>query len=233
MKKTFILFLTIAIALILIFFSLIYVTFNGIPWKKGQVAKELEQYVETKYNTDVELVEHFYDFKFGSYGATFQGQEGQSTFTFTAEKVDRDHYLDYYVEELWRSQLKKDTEPIIKAYKNRLSIKSYDYLFIYGIANDLQIKGENIPNYKEVDSELNLLIELNHPWNEDLKEQDISETYAFITELKKNGIDNIGLTVNYKFQEGNQGKDYRIMIDPGEFNNIQAPSDIEKYLVEL
>ena len=115
-----------------------------------------------------------------------------------AEKMGSGNYLDYYVEELWTSQLKEDSEPIIKQSFKSLPIESYDYIFIYGIADELQIKSDNIPNYKKVNSKLDLVLRLQDYWSEETKEKGINETYTLIQELKKKGIDNIGLTIYYK-----------------------------------
>ena len=235
MKKTTIIFLSIGLAAIITFAGFIYISFNGVPWKKTQVAQELEQYIEKKYNTDVEVVEKYYNFKDGSYAATFKGQVDNIEFTFNTEKTSSGNYSDYYVEGLWASQLRADSEPIIKQYFNSLSIESTDYHFIYGIADVLKIQSNDIPNYKTVNSDLSLVLHLNDYFSEDTKNKGISETYTLIQQLKMKGIDNIGVFINYKMteEEIKMGRNYRIFIEPGELKNIQTEEDIENYLIEL
>ena len=235
MKKTTIIFLSIGLAVIIAVAGFIYVTFNGVPWKKTQVVQELEQYIENKYNTDVEVVDSYYNFKFSSYGATFKGQDDQIEFTFETEKTNSGNYLDYYVEGLWAGQLREDSEPLVKQSFNHLSIESFDYHFIYGIADELQIKSDNIPNYKAVDSQLSLAINLNDYFNEETKEKGIRATYSLIQQLKKKEIDNIAVFINYNLtsEEKKIGKNYRIFIDVGYLKHIKTEEDLEIYLVEL
>ena len=142
--------------------------------------------------------------------------------------------MDYYVEELWTSQLKKESYPIIKRSFKSLPIESYDSNFIYGIADELQIKSDNIPNYKKVNSKLGLVLRLQDYWNEETKNKGINETYTLIQEFKKKGIDDIGLIVNYKLREGEQemGHIYRVFIEAGDLKKVHTREDVEKYLIE-
>lgn len=224
---------TIKIILLIVFTGIIgigfyaYTSFNGVPWKKAQVAKELERYIEDQYNTDVEVVDKFYDFKFDHYGAEFKGTHDETEFIFRAEKTFRG-INDYYIEGLWEWQLRGDTEAILEEYQDRLDIDFYDYIYNYGIAEELKIDPENIPHYSEVDSQLEIIMHLKDEWNEESRDRDIGEVYSFINELKENGIENIGLMVNSKMEKGKPT--YYISIPPGEFNKIQSPSDLEKYL---
>ena len=125
----------IGLAAIILFVGYLYISFNGVPWRKAQVAQEIEKHVEKKYNTDVEVVDKYYNFKFGNYGATFKAQVDNTEFIFETEKTNSGKYLDYYVEALWASQLKADSEAIIKQSFESLVIESYDYHFTYGMAD--------------------------------------------------------------------------------------------------
>ena len=49
------------------------------------------------------------------------------------------------------------------------------YIFIYGIADELQIKNDNIPNYKNVNSKLDLVLRLQDYWSEETKKKGINE----------------------------------------------------------
>ena len=235
MKRSTKITLGIVSAAIISFGGFVYTSFNGVPWKKVQVAQELEKHVEKKYNTEVEVVDKYYNFKDGSYAATFKVQEDKKEFTFDTEKTGSGNYLDYYVEELWKSQLKEDSEPIIKQCYKSLPIESYDYIFIYGIADELQIRSDNIPNYKKVNSELDLVLRLKDYWNEETKKKGINETYTLIQELKKKGIDNIGLTIYYKerAEEQEKGHFYGISFEPGDLKKVHTQENVEKYLIEL
>ena len=234
MKKSTKIILCIVSATMIAFGGFVYVSFNGLPWKKVQVAQELEKHVEKKYNTDIQIVDKYYNFKDGSYAATFKVQEDKKEFTFATGKTSSGNYLDYYVEELWASQLKKESYPIIKRSFKSLPIESYDYSFIYGIADELQIKSDNIPNYKKVNSELNLVLRLQDYWSEETKKKGINETYTLIQELKKQGIDNIGLIIDYKerAEEQEKGHIYRIFFEAGDLKKVHTQEDVEKYLIE-
>ncbi len=234
MKTSIKIMLGIALAAMILIVGYLYILFNGVPWKKLQVAEEIEKHIENKYNTDVKVVDKYYNFKFGSYGATFQAQVDNMGFTFDTEKTDGKYY-DYFVEALWASQLKADSEPIIKQSFKSLPIESYDYHFTYGIANALHIKSDHIPNYKTVNSDLVLVIRLKNYWSEETKKKGIIETYTFIQELKKNGIDNIGLSIQYKEKEKEpqKWKFYSISFDPGDLKKVQTEKDVENYLMEL
>ena len=142
---------------------------------------------------------------------------------------------DYYVEELWTSQLKEDSEPIIKQSFKNLPIESYDYIFIYGIADELQIKNDNIPNYKNVNSKLDLVLRLQDYWSEETKKKGINETYTLIQELKKRGIDNIGLIIYYKERSNEQEKGhfYGISFEAEDLKMVHTKEDVEKYFIEL
>ena len=235
MKKSTKITLGIVLAAMISSGGFVYASFNGVPWKKVQVAQELEKHVEKRYNTDVEVVDKYYNFKDGSYGATFKVQEDKKEFTFAAEKTGSGNYLDYYVEELWTSQLKEDSEPIIKQSFKNLPIESYDYIFIYGIADELQIKNDNIPNYKNVNSKLDLVLRLQDYWSEETKKKGINETYTLIQELKKRGIDNIGLIIYYKERSNEQDKGhfYGISFEAEDLKMVHTKEDVEKYFIEL
>ena len=203
--------------------------------EKVKVSQELEKHVENKYNINVEVVDKYYNFKDGSYGATFKVHGDQGEFTFNSDKVSSGKYLDYYVEELWKSQLKKESDPIIKRSFKSLPIESYDYFFIYGIADELQIKSDNIPNYKKVNSKLDLVLRLQDYWSEETKKKGINETYTLIQELKKKGIDNIGLIIYYKERSDEQEKGhfYGISFEAGDLKMVHTKEDVEKYFIEF
>lgn len=227
MKKTLRIIFLVVLAFIIGIAIFVYTSFTGLPWKKTQTANELETILEEKYGTDVEVLESYYNFKSGGYGAKFKGKHGETDFTFFAEKTSG-YIYEYYIEGLWEWQLRGDTEAILEEYQDRLDIDFYDYIYNYGIAEELKIDPVNIPHYSEVDSQLEIIMHLKDEWNEESRDRDIGEVYSFINELKENGIENIGLMVNSKMEKGKPT--YYISIPPGEFNKIQSPSDLEKYL---
>ena len=235
MKKSIKVTLGIVSAAVIAFVGFGYVSFNGVLWEKVKVSQELEKHVENKYNINVEVVDKYYNFKDGKYGAIFKVHGDQGGFTFNSDKVSDGEYWDYYVEELWKSQLKKESEPIVKHSFKSLPIVSYDYFFIYGIADELQIKSDNIPNYKKVNSKLDLVLRLQDYWSEETKKKGINETYTLIQELKKKGIDNIGLTIYYKERSDEQEKGpfYGISFEVGDLKMVHAKEDIEKYFIKF
>ena len=230
MKKSIKILLFIGVAVIMLFAGYLYTSFNGVPWKKVQVAHELEKHVEKKYNTNVEVVDKYYNFKFSNYGATFKGTEDNIEFTFDTEKTNSGIYLDYFVEELWASQLKADSEPIIKQSFESLPIESYDYIITYGIADDVLIKSDHVPNYKKVNSDLVLVLRLKGYWSEETKKKGIDETYTFIQELKKHGIENIGLRIYYKEKAEENWNFYGFSLEPGDLKKVETQKDLESYI---
>ena len=235
MKKLIKVTLGIISAAVIAFGGFGYVSFNGVPWEKVKVSQELEKHVENKYNINVEVVDKYYNFKDGSYGAMFKVHGDQREFTFNSHKVSNGEYWDYYVEELWKSQLNKESYPIIKRSFESLPIESYDYFFIYGIADELQIESNDIPNYKKVNSKLDLVLRLQDYWSEETKKKGINETYMLIQELKKKDIDNIGLAIYYKEGSDEQEKEhfYGISFEAGDLKMVHTKEDIEKYFIEF
>ena len=224
---------TIKIILLIVFTGIIgigfyaYTSFNGVPWKKAQVAKELERYIEDQYNTDVEVVDKFYNFKFDHYGAEFKGTHDETEFIFRAEKTFRG-INHYYIEGLWEWQLREVAEPIVHDYIERLSIDDYSFLYLGGIAKDLNIQPDDIPHYTELDSQLDLIIHLDYVWDEQNKENGLDGAYSFIKELKNNGVESVNLMIVSQWRE--EGHTYTLKVKPGELKNIQTRSDVENYL---
>ena len=116
-----------------------------------------------------------------------------------------------------------------------LPIESYDCSYIYGIAADLKIKSDNIPNYKKVNSQLDLVLRLQDYWSEETKEKGIDETYSFIQELKRSGIDNIGLRIYFKerAEEQEKGNFYGLSFEAGELKQVQTQEDVEKHFFDF
>ena len=119
---------------------------------------------------------------------------------------------------------------MIKHSFESLPIESYDCFYIYGIAADLKIKSDNIPNYKKVNSQLDLVLRLQDYWSEETKEKGIDETYSFIQELKRNGIDNIGLRIYFKerAEEQEKGDFLWISFEAGDLKQVQTQGRCRK-----
>ena len=52
-------------------------------------------------------------------------------------------------------------------------------------------------------------------------------------ELKKKGIDNIGLRIRYKENVEEQHNFYGISLNPGDLKKVQLQKDVENYLFGL
>lgn len=83
--------------------------------EKTSTAKELETYVEKKYNIQVDLVNSSYNFKEGNYGATFALNDNPKI-SFNAMKLKNGEIQDYYPEAVWVDEAQNDIYPLLKKH---------------------------------------------------------------------------------------------------------------------
>lgn len=198
----------------------------GLPWKKEKVAMELKQYVEEKYDIEVELEESYYNFKDKSYGATFVLKNEQSI-SFSAEKNRSGELDDYYPEAVWVNEVKNDVTPILKQSFPSFSIEDFLVNSVYGMGDEL-VKGKEIPSYKDVYTGTSINAYFRDNWTNETEQKLLKESYAFISSLKEKGVRNIDL--NLYLKEKNDGDvNFVISIKGQDFNKIESEEDLKKF----
>lgn len=225
MKKYLLIFCGIFVIFVICYF---YASFYGLPWKKDSVAKKLESYVEEKYDIQVELVEKYYDFKGGSYGAKFVLKDNDKI-TFSAYQYHTGILSDEYPEAFWSQEVMDDVTPVLKQSFPTLNVKDYYAIPVYGMGDEL-VEGKEIPSYKEVNTEIVFAVAFSDKWTKETEETLIKESYEFITSLQEKGIKNLGVTF-FLEKESEEGVGYfTIAVDGNEFNQIKTEEDVRKYI---
>lgn len=222
--------LLISLALLVIGSLLfVYFSFSGLPWKKISVGKELRSYVEDKYDIQVTKIDNHYNFKYGSYESTFQ-VNNKSTFEFQAEKLSNGEFTDNYVEEYWVNQAEKELSPLIEKSFPSLSKKDYSVGAVYGVASDLGIT-DVIPNYKDVNSALDLRIDFDEYPTKENKEALTKETLLFLSDLRKLGADRVGLILSLEKGAEDQAdrQAFFYSFDHEEVTSIKTEKDLLPY----
>lgn len=215
--------LFIGFAVLIIIGTIVSYFILGNPITRNTVSVELQDYLEDKYDEKFVLIDVYYNFKDGSYGAEFEDKSGIS---FNAEKL-HSSYSDYYVENLWTTQLEKEVDSTLKNNLPSLSIEEINYNFVYGIANDLKVDPNKIPNYKDVDSELSIMIKISGEFKNEHKAQYLKEILNTLSILKKNEI-YVDFNVYFK-SHNEEGKSYNINIESHQINEIDSLKKLDEY----
>lgn len=227
MKK---IFLILFVLVIISIGGWLYTSFYGLPWKKSSTAKELETYVENKYDIQVNLVESSYSFKDSNYGATFELHDNPRI-VFSALKLKNGEVLDYYAEALWVDEAENDVYPILKKSFPTLSIESYNMSPVYGVSFDLGEKKE-IPSYKDIRTGMSLGVHFNDKWTKENEDVLVKEAYHFISMLQENGVENIEIYLYLKDKEKEEKRTetFSIHIEGKDLQNIHSEEDVRKYI---
>ncbi|WP_157796194.1 YfjL-like protein [Bacillus xiapuensis] len=133
--------------IILIFLSgFTYSYFKGTPWKKRQVAKELERYLEERYEQSFVLKSTFFNAEERQYGAVFSPKNDQSMAFNAREDGEKQTYSDDYPEGVWQREFQEDIESAVR--KNFPNMTDWFVGTAYGQSAEL-VKGPAIPTYQE------------------------------------------------------------------------------------
>lgn len=218
----------ILVVLLLLVCAYLLMSFYGLPWKKAQTAKELEAYVEDKYDIAVHLKERHYNFKGMNYGATFVLEDNEHIL-FTAEKYKSGTLSDYYAEALWVEEAKNDIDPLLKESFASLTMKESRINPVYGMGDEL-VKDKEVPSYKMVKTGVDVAVYFKDEWNKTSEVALVNEGFKFIQLLKEKGIVTLGVRLYLERElEENRTQMFAIAIEPKDFQHITSPRDMEKY----
>ncbi|WP_203362090.1 hypothetical protein [Bacillus sp. REN10] len=173
---------TLAISLILLVSigGLVYAYFKGVPWKEKQVARELQQYLEERYDESFVVKSTFFDAKERTYGAVFSPVRDQSM-AFNARKESRERtYMDDYPEGVWQREFQEDIEPAVRQHFPNLA--DWYVGTAYGQSGEL-VKGPNIPSYQEAGAFM--WVEVNKAGIFNDSQQQWEQIYQLVHEAQK------------------------------------------------
>jgi len=141
--------LTIVGGVLLIGLLYLYLSLYGVPFKKNMKAKDVQKYLEEKYDEDVELVGAVYNFQNKHYGGVYEIGDVE----FYAEEVVKDEeYIDTYPNEIWKREIVTDYKEVYKDVFERAIRIQADFVEY----EEPVIEGPEVPRYDEVNSQLSL-----------------------------------------------------------------------------
>lgn len=179
MKKKRKKFLVISLILLGCIGSFVYAYFKGLPWKEKQVANELQQYLEERYDESFVLNNTFFDEEERVYGATFLPTKDQSM-AFNARKESEDAIMDDYPEGVWQREFQEDVEPVVR--KNFPKLKDWYVGTAYGQSGEL-VEGPTIPTYQEAGAFMWVEVSKAGVFND--SEQQWEQIYQLVHEVHK------------------------------------------------
>lgn len=200
----------------------LYTSFYGVPWKESSAAKDLQKYVEKKYNIKTKIKDTFYNFKDGHYGVRLS-EKGKKGLEFSAE-TDGEQMIDFYPEGLWKWQLENELYPIVKQHITNM--ESHRAVPVLGMGYE---KNGIVPHYKEVKEGIGYFVHLQTEWNPKTEEKVIHELFHVTKIMKEKEIKDIEFVVVFAGKEDDTPSK-RIRILPGEMNHIQTREDIRNYI---
>lgn len=149
------------------FIITVYLFFQGLPWKKVAVAKELEHYLDKKYEQEFILKEKYYNFKDGRYGGIFYLKNEPSLEFNADEGYSENKYEDTFPGVVWAEQLNEDIDAFYKDIYPEIHLFDTDYVIDTKID---MVKGPYIPRYDTVDALLSVSFTINKPFADSDKE---------------------------------------------------------------
>ncbi|WP_100403231.1 hypothetical protein [Bacillus sp. FJAT-42315] len=179
MKKSRKKFLVVSLILLSCIGSFVYAYFNGLPWKEKQVANELQQYLEERYDESFVLNSTFFDEEERVYGAIFSPAKDQSM-AFNARKESEDAIMDDYPEGVWQREFQEDVEPAVR--KNFPKLKDWYVGTAYGQSGEL-VEGPTIPTYQEAGAFMWVEVSKAGVFND--SEQQWEQIYQLVHEVHK------------------------------------------------
>lgn len=200
----------------------LYTSLKGVPWKESSAAKDLQEYVEKKYNIKTKIKDTFYNFKDEHYGVRLC-EKGKKGLVFSAE-TDGEKMMDFYPEGVWEWQLENELNPIVKQHIT--NTKSYQATAVYGMGYE---QNGVVPHYKTVKEGIGYTVHLQAEWSSKQEEKVVHELFHVTKMMKEKGMKYIEFVVYFKEKE-NESVGKRIEILPGEIENIQNREDIRKYI---
>ncbi|MGM7636078.1 hypothetical protein [Bacillus sp. Hm123] len=159
--------------------AFIYSELFGLPWKKAQIANELKQYLEEKYDEKFVLNQAYYNFKNGRYWGEFSPENDQSL-EFYAEQGYADYkYVDAYPEEIWVREFQGEIEPIARRIFPDLDGVGTGY-----VTESIDIvKGPAVPTYRQVNASVSASVSFSRKFQG--SEQEWQNILELVQEVQK------------------------------------------------
>lgn len=216
--------LFIILGIILAFASLVYVFFNGLPWKKVMVANEILTYLEQKYDKPLVISERFYNFKDGTYGVRAHPKD-DSSIEFSASQGYGNHkFIDNYPEAVWEKQASADFAKVINQLfpENR----RYSLSFASGESIDI-VKGPEVLNYTKTPA--TLMINVNVA--KDFNDSDIEfERILKLVQFAKHKTKHLDIFIAYeKIADQNADHTVYVTLSKDEIDKINTIDDVKRY----
>ncbi|MGJ7922611.1 hypothetical protein [Neobacillus sp. LXY-4] len=169
-RKIFIWTSVIIISLLALF---IYSLFNGTPWGKYEQKKQMEVYLENKYQLSFQINNPKYNFLSETYQAYASPKDEPELKFFVEQDIDsQSGYSDTYPTEFWKSNLSNKMKAKIKDIFPELDESS---LSLQRIVERGEYYGTHIPTYKEAQvSHLASSLTINIRMNWDQVDQSVS-----------------------------------------------------------
>lgn len=202
-----------------------YTSVKGVPWKRDSIAKELQKYVENKYNIKTKIKDTFYDFKDGHFGVRLC-EKAKKGLEFSVE-TDGERMIDFYPEKLWEWQLENELNPIVKQHIT--GMKSYQATVVYGMGYE---QDGIIPHYKTVKEGIGYVVHLQQKWSPETEEKVINELFHVTKMMKEKEMKHIEFVVYFRESEKDTSIK-RIQVLPENVEHIRNREDILQYVEEI
>jgi len=103
----------------LLLIGVIYIGFNGAPWKLYAIQKDAAQYMQEQYGIEVVIMEANYAFKDGHY-YVLAHPTGNEELVFRVNEyknrnADGYHITDNYMRVFWTNKIESEFEPLVKS----------------------------------------------------------------------------------------------------------------------
>ncbi|EKN63744.1 hypothetical protein P9E76_03590 [Schinkia azotoformans] len=198
----------------------IYVSFSGFPWKKYTVGKEIQAYLDERYDQPFLIKDRLYNFKDGKYGIKATPVK-EADLQFTAWEGYGDYeYIDYYPEAVWEKQVYDDFEEIVnKIYPDHTM---YNASTAMGFGNEL-VKGPEIPSYRDVDVLTSIAISTRGSVVGN--DSEFARMLAILSEIKKAEAN---IEVSFHYYRTTEQKIEYLHFDRTIINKITTIEDVKK-----
>lgn len=222
--KTLKIVLITAFSLILLFAAYIYVSFNGLPWKKYSVGKRVLAHIEQKYDQAFVITERRYNFKDGSYGVEVHPKDKSNIVFYSYQRNGDQEFIDNYPEVVWEEQANIDFAHIIK--KMFPENRRFSLSFVQGESEGV-VKGPEIPHYTKTSSTLMIHINMAKDFGHTDAEY---EQILKLIQLVKHKTNHFDLFMSYEKNENQDAvHNVYISINKDEISNIHTIEDVKQY----
>jgi hypothetical protein len=202
--------------MIVVFGSLFYLMFYGLPWKKLETKRVAVKYLKNQYKQEMIINGIGYNFKSGDYFAEAHTKEPPSI-NFLVSIDGNGKITDSYRFELWKNQMTEDIKPFLnKLYPNMLKFEAV--VFPQG---EQFVPKSDIPYYKSFASISALTVWIKEgPDNMEIEYQKAFELLKYSKEhLEQNKLTTLNIYYNDLTKD--------IYLTEKDIESVQSWQDIE------